>query len=144
VRVLISEGVYETIYTNLDKEMFPPEMIKVLYHMRWGIEISFRDLKYPAGLIILHSKKKDFMLQEIFAKLIMYNYASLIAREESVPDGKQVNFSVAVDICRQFFKNKLSASCRMELIKKHLSPIRPGRQFERYKRQLALVSFQYR
>lgn len=86
----------------------------------------------------------DFMLQEVFAKLILYNYASLIARKISVPDGKQVNFSVAVDICRQFFKNNLSASCVVELIKKHLSPIRPGRQFERYKRQLAPVSFQYR
>ena len=47
------------------------------------------------------------MLQEVFAKLIMYNYASLIAREESVPDGKQVNFSAAVDICRQYFKNHI-------------------------------------
>ena len=59
----------------------------------------------------------DFMLQEVFAKLIMYNYASLIARKISVPDRKQVNFSATVDICRQYFKNKLSASCRMELIK---------------------------
>ena len=144
VRVLISEGVYETIYTNLDKEMFPPETIKALYHMRWGIETSFRDLKYPVGLMSLHSKKMDFMLQEVFAKLIMYNYASLIARKISVPDGKQVNFSVAVDISRQYFKNNLSASCVVELIKKHLSPIRPGRQFERYERRLASVSFQYR
>lgn len=144
VRVKISEDAYETIYTNLDREQFPPEKIKEIYHMRWGIETSFRELKYAVGLISLHSKKKDFMLQEVFARLIMYNYASLISRNVPAPELRKVNFSVAMDLCRQYFKHKLSANTLIDLIRKHLSPIRPGRQFVRYKRQLAAVSFQYR
>lgn len=33
----LENGVYECIASNLDKEEFPPEKIKELYHMRWGI-----------------------------------------------------------------------------------------------------------
>ena len=37
---------YQTIITNLDSVSFPPDELKKLYAMRWGIETSFRDLKY--------------------------------------------------------------------------------------------------
>ena len=46
VRFRISDGCYETIYTDLDTETFPVEKIKELYRLRWGIETSFRELKY--------------------------------------------------------------------------------------------------
>lgn len=52
----------------------------------------------------LHGKKKDSMIQEIFARLVFYNYTSLITRDITVPEGKQVNFSAAVLVCRKFFK----------------------------------------
>ena len=58
-----------TIITNLDKDAFPIQEIKRLYNMRWGIETSFRDLKYALALLHLHAKKVDFIYQEIFAKL---------------------------------------------------------------------------
>ena len=38
------------ITTNLPKEDFPVEEIKKVYAMRWGIETSFRELKYAIGL----------------------------------------------------------------------------------------------
>ena len=56
VRLKISEDSYECIITNLDRESFPPEKVKKLYHMRWGIETSFRDLKHTIGLSHFHSK----------------------------------------------------------------------------------------
>ena len=46
--------------------------------MRWGIETSFRDIKYAAGLLFFHSKKNELVLQEIYAKLIVYNFSELI------------------------------------------------------------------
>ena len=46
--------------------------------MRWGIEISFRDIKYAAELLFFHSRKKDLVIQEIYAKLILYNFCELI------------------------------------------------------------------
>jgi len=107
IRFLLSDGNYETVYTNLDKALFPMEKIKDIYNLRWGIETSFRELKYTIGLACLHSKKKDSMLQEVFSRLILYNYASLIARKVPAPEGKQVNFSVAMLVCKRFLKKKI-------------------------------------
>jgi len=50
VRFQIPDGSYETVYTNLDARAFPIEKVKNLYHLRWGIETSFRELKYNVGL----------------------------------------------------------------------------------------------
>jgi hypothetical protein len=101
VRFAIADGVYETVYTNLNAEDFPPEKIKQFYNLRWGIETSFKELKYAVGLASLHSKKKDFILQEVFARLILYNYSSIIMHHISIPEDLRVNFPVALNICRQ-------------------------------------------
>lgn len=45
LRFKISEDSYENIITNLPEDEFPPEENKKLYHLRWSIELSFRDLK---------------------------------------------------------------------------------------------------
>lgn len=82
VRFQIPDGSYETVYTNLDARAFPIEKVKNLYHLRWGIETSFRELKYNVGLASFHSTKIDSIFQEIFARLILYNYTSLITRFE--------------------------------------------------------------
>ena len=144
VRFRISGGCYETVYTNLDSETFPIGTIKELYRLRWGIETSFRELKYTIGLSCLHGKKTDFLLQEVFARLILYNYASLIARKIPVPLEKQINFSVAILVCKQFLKGKIRSAQIFGILSKHLSPIRPGRQYKRYQTPVSAVAFQYR
>ena len=144
VRFAISDGVYETVYTNLNAEDFPPEKIKQFYNLRWGIETSFKELKYAVGLASLHSKKKDFILQEVFARLIQYNYSSIIMHHTSISEDLRVNFPVALNICRQFLRELIPADQVLKLIGKHLSPIRPGRQFPRYQNLISAVGFQYR
>ena len=69
---------YETIATSLNKKDFSAEEIKKLYHMRWGIETSFRELKYAVGLTRLHTKKTSAAMQEVLARLIMYNFCECI------------------------------------------------------------------
>ena len=144
VRFQISEEIYETVYTNLSAKEFPVVKIKELYYRRWGIETSFRELKYAIGLASLHGKKKEFMLQEVFARLVLYNYTSLIAHCVEIPEGKRVNISVAAYFCRQFLRRKIAPSLVLENIIKHLSPIRPGRQFQRYQNLISPIGFQYR
>ena len=78
VRFLISENSYETIVTNLARTNYPPTELKKLYASRWGIETSFRDLKYTIGMLNFHSKKVMCIQQEIYAHLIMYNFAEMI------------------------------------------------------------------
>ncbi|MGL4992195.1 MAG: transposase [Sarcina sp.] len=112
VRFKLSEDNYETLITNMDKAEFSVEILKDLYHMRWGIEISFRELKYSIGLVNLHSKKRDFIIQEIYAKLTMYNFCSMIisniivSKKETIYE-HQVNFTMAMHISKEFLKSKI-------------------------------------
>lgn len=150
VKILIEDGSYETIITNLDTKKFSMEEIKKLYSMRWGIETSFRQLKYTIGLLYFHSKKMDSIIQEIFARLIMYNFTELIALHASIQkkDRKhqyKVNFSAAVHICREFIYGKISPYDIEALISRYIIPIRPGRKNpRRKKRDRSTMSFNYR
>jgi hypothetical protein len=62
VRVKIADGFYETLITNLNASSFPPDELKKLYAMRWGIETSFRDLKYTIGLLNFHARKRESII----------------------------------------------------------------------------------
>ena len=89
VRVKISDDCYEILATNLDEKEFPPSFLKEIYAMRWGIETSFRKLKYTVGLTALHSKKSEHILQEIFARLIMYNFSELVTSRIAIRKKKR-------------------------------------------------------
>lgn len=67
VRLRLKNGRTQLLITNLDTTQFPLSALQALYARRWGIETSFRELKYTVGLIRLHSRKSDLVLQEIFA-----------------------------------------------------------------------------
>ena len=89
VRFPISDDTYETIITNLPTEKYPAEEIKKLYALRWGIETSFRDLKYTMGMLDFHSKKVGCIQQEIYAHLIMYNFAEMITSHVVIKKSKE-------------------------------------------------------
>lgn len=59
VRFAIGDDKYETIITNLDKNEFAPSDIKKLCAMRWGVETSFKELKYSIGLISTLKKESS-------------------------------------------------------------------------------------
>ena len=149
VRFKISEDTYETVITNLDPLSFPPDELKKLYNMRWGIETSFRKLKYTVGLLHFHAKKVEYIYQEVFARLIMYNFTELVTSPVIIQkaDAKyayNANFSVAVHVCRQFFLGNVSPPDVEALILRHVSPIRPGRSRPRKMTTKHAVSFIYR
>ncbi|WP_416387133.1 transposase [Coprococcus comes] len=125
--------------------------LKELYHLRWGIETSFRELKYAIGLTSFHAKKVDYIKQEIFARLTLYNYCELITTYvvehiENISKKNQVNFTIAIYICREYLrrKRKLRPPDVVKLIEKHILPIRPGRRDPRKVKLQASVSFLYR
>lgn len=136
VRFQISDDTYETILTNLDRAKYPPDKIKKLYALRWGIETSFRDLKYTVGMLDFHSKKTACIKQEIYSHLIMYNFAEIVTSQVSIRKKKgkytyRANFSVAVHICRLYYRNKVTLSQLESIIAKNLIPIRLGRNRNR-------------
>lgn len=149
VRFAVSEDSYESIITNLPLEEFPAEEIKKIYKMRWGIETSFRELKYAIGLSCFHSKKVEYIMQEIYARLILYNYCEIITMHVVIhqKDTKhiyQMNYTIAIHICRYFLRNDISPPDVEKLIQKNLLPVRPGRSDPRKVRPKSAVSFLYR
>lgn len=149
VRFPISEDTYEVILTNLDATEYTPQILKELYALRWGIETSFRDLKYTIGMINFHSKKVMCIQQEIYAHLIMYNFAEMIT-SHVVIDKKQrkhtykANFSVAVHMCRKFYRGKVTPPDLEAIITRNLVPIRPDRHRERNLAAKVFRGFIYR
>lgn len=136
VRVETKSGDTELLITNLDPEQFPTAALKSLYAMRWGIETSFRSLKYTVGLIHLHAKKPDLILQEIFASFLIFNFTQASIWAVDIPQGASkykchVNFSDTVSACCDFLRG--ATSDPLPLLRRKLLPIRPGRTAPRPK-----------
>lgn len=149
VRFPISEDIYETVVTNLDEDRYPAIEIKKLYASRWGIETSFRDLKYTVGLLNFHSKKVMCILQEIYAHMIMYNFAEMITSHVAIEKKQRkytykANFSVATHVCRLFYREKTTPPDLEAIIAKNLIPIRPDRHRERNVKAKIFQGFLYR
>ena len=149
VRFKISDDSTETLITNLDADTFPAEELKRLYHMRWGIETSFRQLKYTVGLSLFQSKKVEYIAQEVFARLTMYNFCELITSHVVIQKKRrkyvyQTNFTAAVHICRQFLRGDVSPPKVEALIEQQVVPIRPGRYTPRRAKNIKFNGFFYR
>ncbi len=149
VRFAVKEGLYETVITNLPADRFPPALLRELYHKRWGIETSFRDLKYTLALTHFHAKKRPFIKQEIFSRMTLYNFASLLRLHAifTQPEGKylyRVNAAFAAHIAREFLLGFVPAAKVEPLIARFLLPVRPGQQKPRNMRVKRPASFQYR
>lgn len=149
LRFKINDNRYECIITNLSKDDFSLDEIKNLYSLRWGIETSYRELKYALSLNKLHSKKVNHIIQEIFAKVIMYNFCSIITMhvaetKEKIKHTYQINFSRAIKECKKFFLNNVNPPDVESVIKRYMLPIRSGRSNPRKVKIREKGTFLYR
>lgn len=139
VRFPLDDGSFECIMTNLPTDEFTMKDIKRLYFSRWGIETSFRKLKYTIGLSSFHSYKVEFVKQELWAKLIAYNLTETVVNHTVVETRKdtkhsyKVNFTEAARVCRVFFRlnSQKNPDDAMPLLKRKLIPVRNRRSFPR-------------
>lgn len=151
VGVEIAKGKFEYLLTNLESE-FDLKELKCLYQKRWGIEIAFRELKHTIGLMHFHSKKVAHIKQEIFAKMILYNFCEFITLNVIIKQDNnrkytyQANFTIAMTICIKFLKcfNDMHPPNVEALISKHIYPLREGRNFYRDIQAKSCKSFIYR
>lgn len=81
IKMKVSEDSYEYIITNLPYS-FDLEDLKTCYHWRWQIEVAFRYLKHANGLLYFHSKKPEYLKQEIYADLILYDFGVFLAMKQ--------------------------------------------------------------
>lgn len=151
VRFEIAPGSFENIITNLDDVEFDLYDFKDLYHLRWNEENAFRDLKYPLCLTAFHSKKYEYIVQEVWARAILHNFSSAISSNVVIEKRDtlheyQANFSEACKTCRDFLRihDGITEMDVESLIAQNIEPIRPGRTFARQHRFKLPISFCYR
>lgn len=152
LRFKLDNGSYECIITNLSEDEFTVEEIKDLYNKRWGIETSFRELKYAVGLNSMHSKRRDFIKQEIYLRILFYNFSKRIIEKIKIKiinkkHQYQLNFTRAFRIIKTYLikiKSGLEPPDVEPILKKEIEPIRPGRSSHRKVRVQTFVYFIYR
>lgn len=148
IKFELSSGISEYLVTNLPGTQFSLEDIKEIYRLRWQIETSYRYLKYPAGMVHCHSLKQDFIYQEVYAKLICYNFCSAVKRSVSVKESKEkkykyvIEISYMIKVCIRYLQNKVEDV--ENLIKKRMVPVRDNRKFPRNLRRQHADTLQYR
>ena len=145
---------YECVLTNLSRDEFSPDNIKELYHLRWSEEISFRHLKYSADLSAVHARKRSSILQEIWARAILYNFCFIIIRELTKRKLQKkrkyeyvINKTRAIHLIRDLLIIRKGGSPPPHLealISKETLPLRPGRSDPRKVRNQSVIGFNYR
>ncbi len=147
----VGKNVWEVLVTNLPRNKFDLNDMKRIYHLRWGIETSFRELKYALGAINFHSKKDKFILQELYAHLLMFNATSRIAACIPVKNSKKgrayaVDFTMIVHIFRTYYRhfNHAPPDEMYADMTRYRHIIKDGRHNMRLLRPKSAVYFTYR
>ena len=115
----------------------------MLYGLRWGIETSFRELKHVLGAKNFHAKEREYIEMEIWARLILYNFCSIITahvvieqKDKERKHAYQVNYTIAYQACHYFLglHDGQEAPNIEGLIRQNILPVRPNRNYARQHR----------
>lgn len=140
VKFQLDDGKWEVLATNLTEEEFSIQELKEMYHERWKIETSFLHLKYNIGLINLHSRKEEYVVQEIYASFTAFNFCQRVTRAvaRTMEQKQDRKYQYYINISQAFFllKNAMQHTVnRVEDIERtilrYLIPIKPGRHDRR-------------
>lgn len=142
---------WEVLLTNLNRFEFSISNMRGLYNKRWGIETSFRELKYALGAVNFHSKKDDFVKMEILSHLIMFNVTSRNIAQVTVPQVNHkhtyaIDFRMACLLTHKYFAiySKDNPNKLFIEILSYINPVRPNRQDKRNIKTRSAVWFVYR
>ena len=100
-------------------------------------------------MLNFHSKKVMCIHQEIYAHLIMYNFAEMITSHVVIENKQRkytykANFSVAAHMCRLFYQGKTTSPNLETIISRNIIPVRPDRHRERKLTVKVFHGFLYR
>ena len=146
------KSLHKNILERLDRKNYPLKRIKELYHLRWGIETSFKKLKYSLGSVQFHSKQDKFIEMEIYAHMIMFNAISQIDAQAYIPQ-KHCKYQYAINFkqsCLIIQSMYLASSLTQDFeriliqISYYTIPIRPGRKDKRNIKPKSAVYYLYR
>jgi hypothetical protein len=80
-KVVLDTGEEEYLITSLfDKKLFTIAKLKSLYHLRWGVEEQYKDMKYAICVENFIGKKPNSIKQEFFANILTYNLSMMTCK----------------------------------------------------------------
>lgn len=147
VRFKITDDTYECLVTNLTGDEFNLAELKKMYHMRWDIETAFKVLKYIIGMMSFHSKKRNFIQQEIYSAILLHCLTNIITERIQIEQSDKrkhdykVNLSTAVTNMRLWLRKVIGTEELIKRIKKYLAPVRPDRKYQRNMKPKSVVPF---
>jgi hypothetical protein len=150
VRVELSSNETEILMTSLKDEIqYRDTIFKELYGLRWGIETFYDELKNKLKVEHFSGYSKLSILQDFYAAIFVSNVQSLIVGEINEELREQTNtkyeYKVNNNLSYGFLKNRIITlffskkdmdsivNELKDLFKKNLTPIRPGRKYDRNK-----------
>ena len=146
VRFNHPDGSVDVLITNIfDIHIADSKDIIQLYRLRWPAETAYGVYKNDMALELFSSFRKDGVLQDFFAAIIMYNLATVLSCDcKKHPESKKINMNVAVgiihNICPVLSGILDSGTIRKrirtdtEYLSHCLTDIRPDRSFHRIRR----------
>lgn len=148
INITLSSGEQEILATNLtDKESYSLKELEALYHLRWGVEESFKSFKKALHIEYFTGRTALAVKQDFYAKVFMLNMASMI-RTQGVQDRKnsksgriyRANKTQTLAKLKDFLINLFNGKHlkkiirqMLKILKRRLEIFRPGRSFVRTK-----------
>ena len=78
VKYTINDTKYMLLTSLMDTELDSHDLIKTLYHKRWGIETAYGYVKDSCSLANLHGKTIEHLQQEFYANFILFTIARIM------------------------------------------------------------------
>ena len=156
MKTVLPTGEIEMLLTNIADEKWAIQDFADLYHMRWGIEEEYKNLKRRLHLEAFTGKTENTVKQDFWASLLADNMLSIIESEmneeiQEARNGKknkykyEVNRNALVGHFRSYYHKILSEpdpdmrekmmQLMMERASRLVIPIKPGRSNPRTRRK---------
>ena len=78
-----NNDIIEILLTNIFEDDFTPEEFKELYHLRWGIETKYDDIKNKLEIESFSGTSPLAVRQDFFATMFLNNLASMMIAENA-------------------------------------------------------------
>lgn len=148
IRIELDNGETEILLTSLmDKDLYPDEIFKELYHLRWTTEENYRIAKCRIEIENFSGKSAESVYQDFHAKVFALNLTAAMTHPaqnviSSQCDQKKypyrINFTQALSKMKDSIVLLFVRFNIMELLNKlhslfiaTIEPIRPGRKYPR-------------
>lgn len=95
-KVLLDRGEEEYLLSSLfDQKLFSLTKLKALYHLRWGVEEQYKDMKYAICVENFIGKKPNSIKQEFFGNILTYNLSMMLFKPaiDQVSNGKKKRYT---------------------------------------------------